>query len=263
MINRIVDNEFDQLLQHLGQNYSNCFYIYIDAITYGNTDPNVSFYRIGDEFKCVIMKYYDSIQIAGEVHSEDEANLLSFLKNEDVKMITGTKNTLTMLHNKMVNNGTHEYVEGMNYQYESYRIAKSPVKIERATKADARAIAELILSDQTFKNNYEIKTLEQQLSERIASAKGRSYVIKDAQKVIAHIATYAESEHVAVTSGMIVDKAYVNKGYSFYLESYIVNDLLGEEKKVFTQVFDKKRAKLLESLGATYCGDYAKLTRVN
>ncbi len=122
----------------------------------------------------------------------------------------------------------------------------------------------MILSDQTFKNNYEIKTLEQQLSERIASAKGRSYVIKDAQKVIAHIATYAESEHVAVTSGMIVDKAYVNKGYSFLpRELYCQMTYWAKGKKVFTQVFDKKRAKLLESLGATYCGDYAKLTRVN
>ena len=115
--------------------------------------------------------------------------------------------------------------------------------------------------DKEFGANYEVHDLARQLTERAETGMGRNYIIRKDGKIIAHIATFAETENIAVTSGLIVHPDYRNYPYGAMMESYLVNRLLEEGIKAFTFVNSTKRIKYLNALGMKMCGEYEKLVR--
>ena len=68
------EKELEEIYAFLQKNLADCLYLYIDVKKYGLQNPNMTVWveRKGEEkrISTVIMRYYDSIQMA----SEDEKN---------------------------------------------------------------------------------------------------------------------------------------------------------------------------------------------
>ena len=134
--------------------------------------------------------------------------------------------------------------------------------IEDGHEADTMDIAQLIAQDEGIGSYYEVEDLANQLSERIRTGMGRSFVIREKNKIVAHIASYAEFNGIATTGGLIVDPKYQNGLYGGVLESHLVHTLLQEDFQVYTFVTNRLRKKLLTAWGNTCVGKYGKMTRV-
>ena len=72
----------------------------------------------------------------------------------------------------------------------------------RATEADYPEIARLICGDEEIGKHYDVGALVAQLCERERLQGCRSLVIRDGEGIAAHMATYAESDDVAVCAGL-------------------------------------------------------------
>lgn len=256
------ESDIVEILEYLKRNIADCIYMYIDIKKYGLSNPNMMVWidrnNKNDQLKAVVMKYYDSIQVFAGSNDWDKEWLAEMLREENISMISGKDNMIKELAAVLGNR--YSSVFGMVYQLKSYRQFENTDIVEPATLEDTGEIARLICSDELFHSNYQVKVLERQLRERMSSGMGRSVVIRRDNKIVAHIATYAEYENIVVTSGLIVHPEHRKEGYGFFIESFLVNELLQELKDVYTFVLEPKRAALLNAMGADLCGRYGKLT---
>jgi len=90
---------------------------------------------------------------------------------------------------------------------------------------------------------------------------GRNYIIREDGKIIGHIATYAELDDVAVTGGLIVERAYEGHMFGAVLEGYIVRQMREEGFRLYTFVVNHKRYKLLKNMGNLPVGEYGKMIK--
>ncbi len=251
------------ILDYLKKDIGNCIYMYIDIGKYGLCNPNMKvwFDKDYNGFSCVIMKYYDSIQIYSDRTEWDIDGILQILDHEKVLMISGKLDIIKEIfkHRERIYRISSGYVYKL-YEYRTF--GNEEDIIQSALPSDVQEIAELICSDEEIGGHYTVANLAEQLLERMKTGMGRNYIIRQDGRIVAHIATYAEFGGVAVTSGLIVHPDYRNFLYGTIMESYLVNKLISEGIEVFTFVIDKKRVKFLDALGNRKCGDYGKLTNV-
>lgn len=257
------EKDIDDILIFLKKNVSNCLYMYIDIKKYGLQNPNMTVWLSrGDssnKVNTVVMKYYDSIQLFSDNREWHKEWLAKLILKEKYSMISGEAFMIRQLEELLREEYQSEY--GEIYQLPSYRKTDDTDIVQYAREADMEEIAELICMDESFKANYQPKILEKQLKERLLSGMGRNAIIRDNKRIVAHIATYAEFEDIAITSGLIVHPEYRTSSYGFIVESVLTNDLLDLGKFVYTFALEKKRKQFLAVLGARVCGEYGKLTR--
>lgn len=258
-----TEMEIDDILLFLKANLSNCLYMYIDIKKYGLQNPNMTVWISRDasdnQVNLVVMKYYDSIQMFSDNKQWDKEWLTNLILKEKYSMVSGEAQMIRQLEELLRGEYHSEY--GEIFRLPSYRKTDDTDIVQYAREADMEEIAELICMDESFKANYQPKILEKQLKERLLSGMGRNAIIRDNKRIVAHIATYAEFEDIAITSGLIVHPEYRTSSYGFIVESVLTNDLLDLGKFVYTFALEKKRKQFLAVLGARVCGEYGKLTR--
>lgn len=256
------ESDIAEILEYLKKNLADCIYMYIDIKKYGLENPNMKVWIERDvknnQLLAVVMKYYNNIQLYAEGDTWDREWLTQLLEQENASMISGKEDMIQALALPLGEKYNSSF--GMVYQIEEYREFDEIESIENATKEDMVEIAGLIYSDEFFHANYQVKVLEEQLRERFLTGMGRNIIIKQDEKIVAHIATYAEFENIAVTSGLIVHPDYRKSSLGFLIESFMVNELLKEDKLVYTFVLEPQRVALLNAIGAKIRGRYGKLT---
>lgn len=257
------EKDIDDILFFLKNNIANCLYMYIDIKKYGLQNPNMTVWISRDasdnQVNLVVMKYYDSIQMFSDNKQWDKEWLTNLILKEKYSMVSGEAQMIRQLEELLRGEYHSEY--GEIFRLPSYRKTDDTDIVQYAREADMEEIAELICMDESFKANYQPKILEKQLKERLLSGMGRNAIIRDNKRIVAHIATYAEFEDIAITSGLIVHPEYRTSSYGFIVESVLTNDLLDLGKFVYTFALEKKRKQFLAVLGARVCGEYGKLTR--
>ena len=256
---KATNNDISDILFFLQKNITECIYMYIDIKKYELDNPAMKIWVDENPLTTVVMQYYESLQIYTTESEIDAEWLNEILQENKITMISGRNDIIQQIEND--EQGKYKSEAGEIYQIDYYREFDIVDHIEHATADDAEEIAELICSEELFTDNYDVKTLARQLLDRINSSMGRNIIIRNNGKIVAHIATYAEYEDIAVTSGLVVHSDCHKAGYGFMVESYLVNELLREGKKVYTFILEDKRAALLKSMGATLCGKYGKLTK--
>ena len=261
MLRLAKQEETEEILAYLEQDLGNCIYLYMDIKKYGLSDNHIKVW-VNEEkpITTVIMRYFDSLQIYGDVQEADITGIYKCILNENVQMISGKKILVDKL--KTFDNIAAEYdcKDGSVFIFENYRTF-SYKGIERAGIEDCAEIATLICTDGGFAGNYEEEGLACQLRDRLKSGMGRNYIIRKDGKIIAHIATFAENMGIAVTSGLIVDAECREYPYGAMMESYLVNELKKEKFRIYTFVNDRKRIKMLRAMGTEECGQYEKLMK--
>lgn len=253
-----TQHDLKSLLDYLWEDVGNALYLYMDIGQYGLMNPSI---RIWLEEKngviaCVIMKYYSSFQLYARGNVTCIQEIRSLIHTFLPEMISGPDFLIRMLQPEI--NGVYHY--GTIFQIQNYREFENLYPIEQAQESDSREIAELMCMAPIFGNHYQIENLTIQLKDRIASGAGRSYIIRINRKIIAHCSTFAEYKSLAMTSGLVVHPDYQGiSSYGTILESHLFCQLLKEGKQVYTQVQDKRRRQLLQSLGGTIIGGYGTI----
>lgn len=249
----------DKLYYLLSLDPINSFYMFLNLENYGIENKNVEFYV--DDFNtinCVLMRYYNSCQVYGDF-SDKNIDIINLIKSINPTIITGTKNSINYIYSKINNSYNISY----GYTFLITSFPKYDYKdIFIPTDDELFDCAKLIQSDESIGSYYNVDSLFHQLLERRKNKTGRNYIIKQDNKIIAHIATYAENHQFASTSGLIVDKDFRQFPYGTFLESYLINELLSEGKKVVSFIRKESRFKYYKVLKVGNYIENGKLLRV-
>ena len=248
------------ILELLRTDIPNCFYMYVDISKYGISHPDMHLWleRKDGEIVAVVMKYFNSMQ----VYTLPGANLEDIalqIKEKDVPIITGRADDCDSL--AMLLTDRYECSHGWTFEVDHFRPFPSPDPIEPARDEELAECAALVCMDEGIGGYYESASLARLFIERRQEGMGRNYVIRKNGRIIAHIATYAEYENLAVSSGLIVHPDWRTEPYGTWLESYLINELISEKKRVFSFLRADKRMKYYKALGITKCWRNGKLTR--
>lgn len=247
------------ILNFLRKDIANALYMYIDIKKYGLLNENVDVWY-EDKTNClstVIMRYHNSITIYSKDSSLIFDDVLSIINNYNVTIVNGNYESITNFAKYL-----KKEVDSIGYVFKLYACSNgyySDVRIEKPKKEDFDEIARLICDDKTFNKLYNINEIKTQLLSRLNDGFGRNYIIKDQNKIIGHIATYAEFDGIAITSGLVVDKNYQNGIYGAMLERYLINTLIDENFEVYTFVTNRIRKKYLEVNKNKLVGYYSRI----
>lgn len=255
-----AEQDRDRILAYLKPQIQDCIYLYIDIMNYGVCGINMKVWLEEEqgEIMLVVMKYYDSFQLYSRGDDWSLEELCSLLAENPVAMISGKKDIIERLEPHLKG---YKATYGVVFVMDKYRELKNVTNIRTATEADAGEIAELICSDEEIGGHYTVEGLTAQLKERIRTKTGRSYIIREDGILVAHSATYAEAEGVAVVGGTIIRTEARNTNYYILLSNYMMQQLAKENKSAFTFAFSDKMIGY-HSRMHTKCGEYGKLEKI-
>ena len=255
------------ILEYLKKSVAECIYMYIDILNYGVVSENIAVWlqEQDGQIELVVMKYFDSFQIYSQRKSIDTGQILALLQEHPVTMISARRDIIEQLEE--VCSG-YCAVYGAVFDVSHVRRAFRPMggtrpcalEVTEATAEDAAEIAELLCTDETFRVNYREDDLTRQLAERIRTRTGRSAVIRMDGRIIAHHATFAEAEGVAVVSGLVVRPEYRGLGCYEALVSYLGGQLVKEGKTPYAFAISDKTVRYHRAV-YTECGEYGKLVK--
>lgn len=249
-----------RILDYLKSELQDCIYLYIDIMNYGVQGENMKVWLEEEqgEILFVAMKYYDSFQLYGPRDGWSIEALCSLLEENPVAMISARRDILERLESHLKD---YKATYGTVFVVDKYRELKDAAGILRATEADAEEIAKLICSDEEIGGHYTVEGLTAQLAERIRTGTGRSYIIRENGVLMAHTATYAEAEGVAVVGGTIIRPEARNTSYFMLITSYMQQQLAKENKTAYTFSTSEKMVGY-HSRMHTKCGEYGKLEKI-
>ena len=257
------EKDIDKIISYLKGNVQDCIYMYIDIKKYRLNNPAMKVWITKDQedqINFVVMQYHTSISLFSAGEEIPEKELLNLVEQIRPNSITGKKELVEKLHSSLESQYYAEY--GFIFKYENFHDFGGYDLVEKAEDKDTMEIARLVTSDEDVGSYYEIEDYAKQLQERMRAGMGRSYIIRDAGKIIGHIATYAELDDIAVTSGLKVDSTFEGRMLGAVLESYIVHRMREEGFSVYTFVINKRRYKLLKNMKNPVVGEYGKMMKI-
>ena len=259
---RAYEEDLEKIYIFLNENLDQCVYIYIDITTYGLKNPNITLWYSEYEgsINSVAMKYYDSFQLCSIDEKLDKERIDQLLLEYPVKSVSGSINIIKALEPHFAGKCDCNY--GIVVKETKYKRLPGVERVEEATVEDCAEIAELLCADEDFGGTYEVDVLTKQLEDRINTGAGRSFVIKENGKIVAHAATFAEADKLVVYSGLMVDEKYRNKMYGVILYEFMKSVCIKEGKTVYAFRIKEDMKKYVKSPGTVVCGEYGKFTEM-
>ncbi len=247
----------ERILQYLRKGIADCLYLYIDIMNYGIATEYMQVWieEAQDEIEIVIMKYYDSFQIYSHRKDPVLASVVQLLQEYPVTMISGRRDIIEQLGKYF---DYFDITYGVVFLMNRFRKIETKINILTASEKDAVEIAELICADEEIGGHYTVNGLAEQLAKRIHTGTGRSYIIRDKGRIVAHSATYAETEGIAVVGGTVILQEYRNTSYYMLLSNYMLQKQAEENKKIYTFSISEKMIRYHSALHVR-CGEYGKM----
>ena len=134
-------------------------------------------------------------------------------------------------------------------------------RVEEATEEDIPEIADLLLTDEEFGASYTKKELEDQMTGRLKTGMGTSYVIREDGKIVTTLSIVAQTEGFRVASLTMVDKDYRHTMYGTLVDSFLINELGKDGKRLFAFMTDERRIKMFIIMGNKLAAEYGKLIK--
>ncbi len=264
---RAIQQDQRAILEYLKAAVAECIYMYIDILNYGVASENMAvwLHEQDGQIELVVMKYFDSLQVYSHKRSIDVVQVMSILQEYPVTMISARRDIIEQLEE--VCSGYSAFygaVFDVSRLRRAFRVMNEakPCKLEvtEAVEEDAAEIAKLLCSDDTFRINYMEDDLARQLADRIRTHTGRSVIIRVDGRIVAHDATFAEAEGVAVVSGLVIMPEYRGLGCYEALVSHLGKQLMEEGKTPYAFAISDKTVRYHRAV-YTECGEYGKLVK--
>lgn len=259
MIFKCDNDDYDLLMDYIGDEYGRCLYVYIDLYKYGFSNPEFQMWKQIEDGKitCIVSKYYSGMQIFSrecEYNAEEVANLI---KENGVTNIFAEQETL---------NKVKQYFDGFT---EEIGIVGQLLEIAVEVNEDAYRIGKeelpeataLVAADEGIGVPYGYDSLLKQYTERMEENFGRNYLLRsgDDNAIACHAATYAETPKLAVIGGVITSPDFRGKGVSKGVLAKLCKDLLDEGKDVFSFYYIPAAKAMHEGVGFKTKVIWAKL----
>lgn len=258
---KLTEERLSDVLKYMEDDLANCLYLYGDIVRYGLNDPNMTvwFSEKDGAINAVVMKYFSGSHVYSKHLDYDLEEVLEKLLEIHVDRISSQREIIEALQPRMSEEFDVEY--GCVFKLTKYREMKSPVVIERAKAEDADAIAELLMTNETFSSTYEKKALAEELADRIEKGIGRSYIIRDGERIVGHDCVSLETDTYIVKGLSLVHDDFRNTLYGAFLESHGINEPLKEGKEVYAMLTEGRRLDGFIRMGNIAQANYGKLFR--
>ena len=260
-MHRVTKESFDRVLSYMEDDLPNCLYLYGDMVRYGIDDPNITVWygeRAG-KINAVVMKYFTGAHVYSKNLDYDLDEVIAKAEETDADRISSQREIAEVLYSRL--HKTYDVEYGYVFRLKKYRELKSPVKIERASASDAKKIAALLMTSDFFAHSYREDKLAEELEDRLRRGIGRSYIMRDGERIVGHDGVNLETERYAVESLAMVHADYRNTLYGAFLESFFINHMGKEGKDLYCMLVSERRIKAFEKMGNEPCAAYGKLFR--
>lgn len=262
MINKCSEKDIKRILAYIGNDYGKCLYMFVDIKKYGVDKDFFSLWTSESEngnIRALVSKYHSGMQLFSRTNDFDVYEIKELINLYDPSMIVGMDETLEKIRT-VLSGYDEEY--GMVGKLTGLQIVPSG-EAYSAGDEEIKDIVDLISEDEALGGPYEYEELMDQYKERRKEKFGRNYIQRDNDnRLIGHAATYAETEEIAVISGVITAPAYRGCGYSKGILAALCNELLEEGKNVFSYYYIPAAKKMHEGIGFETIGKWTKLIRV-
>ncbi|MFQ8602042.1 MAG: LicD family protein [Anaerovoracaceae bacterium] len=264
-----TQSELERILKYLKKEQKNCLYLYADLSVYGLNNPNITLWCNSDKYgiHMVIMQYHGNFQIYANRSFDNIDDVVELINRQRPMRISARHEIIGELENRLP-----QYISEYGVIMENLKddmekitdiILSCDIQIGVASIEDCSEIANLLFKDPELSAAYTLESLTEELEERIRTGMGRSFIVRDEGKIIAHVATYAETESFAITSGFIVDPQHRDSDYAYYLDAYIDYVLKKEGKRHIGMVLDKRLQKAFKRKGHKTIAEYGNLSLIN
>lgn len=258
---KLTQDKLQDVLDYMKEDLENCLYLYGDILLYGIDDPNMTvWYSQKDgNINLVLMQYFEGGHIYSREDDFQVEELVEKLREINPKRMSSKESIIRMIRPYMED--SYDVKFGGIFRLKNYRELKSPVEIEKAQLKDVEAIADLMIAHEPYKYTYTKKDMEDELRDRIEKGIGRSYIIRDKDRVVAHDAVTLETPTYAVEGLALVHDDFKKTLYGAFVDSYMINDLGREGKKLYCMIVEGRRYDAFVRLGNQVCARYGKILR--
>ena len=124
-------------------------------------------------------------------------------------------------------------------------------------------IAKIISQNENLSKHHSYESLLKQFRERKTDNFGRNFILRDKSNnnIICHAATYAEIPEIGVIGGVLTTPQYRGKGFSKGTLSALCEQLLFENKEVFSKFIIPPAIKMHYGVGFNKVGDWVTLKK--
>lgn len=261
MLKLAEHKEIESILSYLRKDVVNCIYIYTDIYMYKLNNPNMKVWvdRDGDVYKEIVMKYHDSFQLYSNSDDWDLKGTLSLVEEYDISMINGRVEMIQKLKPYLKDRYEDSY--GTIMRLSAVKEFGQDNIVEMATLDDVPEIANLLAEDEYYSSSYTVEELVEQLSERISTGMGRSAIIRQDGKIVAHCASFTEAGGIAVSAGTITKKEYRGKKYGLIVENYMNKMMNQLGYQWFGFILEEQRVDIFVELGNKVVSRYGKFVK--
>lgn len=263
MIHECIETEIDTIFEYIGNDYGKCLYIYIDLKKYalGNKNFNVWIqYNKQDQICAIITEYYGGIQIYSKQQNYIINEIVDFIKKKDPQVIFAIKPIIDKLKKELC-----KYKQETGIVGELSELTYMPNhNAYSASLSEIAEIVKIIADDEEIGKPYGFESLYEQFYERKQNKFGRNYILRNKKnhEIIGHAGTYAELPELAVIGGVITSIPYRGKGYSKGILSALCNELLYENKRVFSFYYIPSAKKMHSNIGFNQIEEWSKLSKL-
>ena len=259
MIRKCNLEDIDEIFDYIGNDYQNCLYTYIDLVEYGLNNENfhVWIQIKNEQICCVISEYYGGFQIYSKEYDLISDELIDFLKEKKCQGVSGCKESMDQIKHAFP---TYEETIGIIGKLEELSYEPN-TDAYSASLNEMEEIAKIISKDKNLSKHHSYESLCQQLTERKIDNFGRNFILRDEKNnnIICHAATFAEIENLGVIGGVLTTPEYRGKGYSKGTLAALCDQLLSENKEVYSKFIIPPAIKMHYGVGFKKVGDWITL----
>lgn len=249
------------VVDYVSKDTANCIYLYTDLTECGPDDPNVTiwFEENSSGMQMVVLKYYDCFQVYS--HRDDcELNGLRNLIDEyGVSRIFARRGIIERLQGDYAEQYDTSY--GKVLDLFKYKKLEYENLVEEATPADLDEIDALLMTDPGNARAYRPGELKREFEDRMLSGKGTNYIIRKDGRIVAHTCITAQTDLFKVSAKTIVRQEDRGMIYGAFIDSFLLNEIPGENMHLYTFMADEKRIRLFEIMGNKVVAQYGKLLK--
>lgn len=253
-------NDLNKILNYIGKRYGECLYLYLDMLKYGFTNENVHIWyqETENNLNLIVLQYYNGMHVfTKDLNKVDFDDLLKLISNRNPTMICGMGPII-----KKLNESLTDFKIEIGYvgNLKENKVMNTD-NCSLATLDDLKDVAAFLATDEALGKPYGYDLLYKQLVERYTEHYGRTFILKENDKIIGTASTYAEENHCAVVSGVLIDENYRGRGLSKIVLSALCHHLHNDGFEVFSYYYINQAIKMHHSVGFEDIGEWAKLVK--
>ena len=239
-------------------------YFYIDSQAYGYDGENIKTVLVerDGEIRAVLYTYYTSLQFfaLNELNYKELSEVSEYILQNRFKMVSGKYEIIEKICSAMPD--IYHKTKGFLMSGENC-VSSYSGRTKWACPQQCDEIAELICSDKEIGGHYSVEELSDQLKDRMLNRGCRNLIITDGEKIISHMASYAEKNEIAVLGGLITHLDYRHDGLGRIVLMDLAKSFIDENRLPVLFVFDETLVNWYEGNGWEKMSECGKMELIN